>query len=145
MQRAGDDAHNISSKTRSSDAPNIMHAVQHAEGAATFTASMACNTDRLTRLHAAPDAGHIQPANALGPAAAAAAACPATVVVFLSNTMGSTSYGVAQDASVHIIRGEHRTVEVQQAARCGPRLLCWLQRCCLQVEAKHACCAPVAA
>jgi hypothetical protein len=38
-------------------------------------------------------------------ATAAAAARPTAVIVFLSNTMGSTSYGVAQDASVHIIRG----------------------------------------
>jgi hypothetical protein len=97
---------NSSSSTSGSNASSMAHAVE-----ATSDTSMVCNTDNFAGLHTT--AGQLQPANALGPAAAAAgpAACPGIVVVFLSNTMGSTSYGVAQDASVHIIRGEHRTVQ----------------------------------
>lgn len=64
-------------------------------------AILANSTETSARANTASSVPECAPATDL-----AVAACPAIVVVFLSNTMGSTSYGVAQDASVHIIRGE---------------------------------------
>jgi hypothetical protein len=131
LQQTGG-GNNSSSSTSGSNAPSMSHAMQHPVEV-TVDASKACNTGMLNGLHTA--AGHRQPASAIGPAAAAAA-CPAVVVVFLSNTMGSTSYGVAQDASVHIIRGEHTTEQVQPAAARNCCVSCSIPRCACEFEAK---------
>ncbi|WIA09553.1 hypothetical protein OEZ86_012118 [Tetradesmus obliquus] len=78
---------------------------QAAGGHVSFVDS--CRLLGLNELHVlhidAPARPSLSP-KAAAPGAAAASGSKA-VIAFLSNTMGSTAYGVAQDASVHIVRG----------------------------------------